>query len=407
MGLTDLQVNKTRPRDKRFELVDGNGLSLRVTPNGLKVWQFRYRFNGVRRRMDLGHYPGIGLAEARSRHGEAMLDLEHGIDPGREAVAEKRKIKTVPDFKAMIAELWEAELKHKKSGIETKRLLEKDIVPHWGLRKVSEIKRRDIVLLLDGIAKRGPIIRNRVHSALTRLFNFAAERGVIEDSPCTRIRKIPEVSKSRVLTDEEIKLLWNALDLENEKIDLFWGSKMCLRLILLTGQRSGEICGMTWDELDFKNDLWTIPAARMKNNLEHKLPLTDSVKKILRQAKILFGDEISWVFPSPNRKGSLVQHSLSRALSRHIPEMGIEEEFTPHDVRRTVRTRFSELGVEEFIGERVLGHKLEGMLSVYNKHDYLPEKRKALEIWESRLRKIVGLETQKAKVIRMEGRRHA
>jgi integrase len=257
----------------------------------------------------------------------------------------------------MIAELWEAELRHKKSGIETLRLLEKDIVPHWGLRKVSEIKRRDIIHL-DGIQKRGPIIRNRVHSALTRLFNFSAERGVIDDSPCTRIRKLPEKSKTRVLTDDEIVRLREALDLQNGTIDLYWASKMCLKLILLTAQRSGEICGMRWEDLDLENDLWTIPASRMKNNLEHKLPLTKSVKEIIEQARTIFGDESPYVFPSPNRKASLVQHSLSRALSRHLPEIGIEEEFTPHDIRRTVRTRFSELGVEEFIGERVLGHKL-------------------------------------------------
>jgi integrase len=409
MGLTDLQVSKTKPRDTRFELVDGNGLSLRITPNGLKVWQFRYRFNGIRRRMDLGHYPAISLAEARTRHGEAMQDLEHSIDPGRQALTEKHKLKAIPNFKDMILELWEAELRHKRSGIETKRLLEKDIVPHWGNRKVSEIKRRDIVLLLDGIAKRGPIIRNRVHSALTRLFNFSAERGVIEDSPCTRIRKLPETSKTRVLMDEEIKALWKALDLRNDKIDLFITSKLCLKLILLTGQRPGEICGMTWNELDLKNDVWTIPAARMKNNLEHKLPLTASVKKIIQQAKRIFGGDTPWVFPSPNKKAPLVQHSLSRAISRHHVEMGIEEEFTPHDIRRTMRTRLAGLNVPEFIAERVLGHKLEGMLAVYNQYDYLPEKRKALEAWEAKLKAILGIrkKAQRAKVISLkEARPH-
>ena len=186
--------------------------------------------------MTLGSYPGITLADARQSHAEAMQDIQRGIDPGLKAKQEKAKIKSSPTFKDLIDEIWEMELKGKKSGPETLRLLQKDVIPAWGKRRVSDIKRRDIVLLLDGIVKRGaPIARNRVHSALTRLFNFGAERGVIEDSPCTRIRKLAEKSKIRVLTDDEIKTLWRALELETD-IPIFWTTKLALKMILLTGQ---------------------------------------------------------------------------------------------------------------------------------------------------------------------------
>ncbi|EKE07862.1 MAG: Phage integrase, partial [uncultured bacterium] len=164
------------------------------------------------------------------------------------------------DFEAMVNEIWEKELQHKKSGSQTKRLLQKDVLPFWGNRKVADIKRRDIVQLLDRIKERAPITANRVHGALTRLFNFAAERGVIEDSPCTRIRKAPEKGRSRVLTDNEIRLLWDALALDNMTMDIYRASKLALKMILLTGQRPGEVCGMTWDELD--GSTWNIPAAR-------------------------------------------------------------------------------------------------------------------------------------------------
>ena len=148
---------------------------------------------------------------------------------------------------------------------------------------------------------------------------------------------------------------------------------------------------MAYDELDLEQNIWTIPADRMKNNQEHKLPLTGTTKGVIDQARGLFGDGKSpFVFPSP-RQGSLKPHSLSKAILRNRQDMGIETPFTPHDIRRTVRTRFAELKVKEFIGERVLGHKLEGMLAVYNQHDYLPEKRQALEAWEKRLRSIVGI----------------
>ena len=406
MGLTDLQVKKLVPRNTRFEVSDGKGLSIRITPRGVKTWVFRYQFNETPRRMTLGGYPGITLADARLRHAEAMQLIQKNIDPGKKAQEEKNRSKASPTFKDFIYELWETELKEKKSGSETLRLLKKDIVPSWGRRKVGEIKRRDIVLLLDGIKRRGaPITRNRVHSALTRLFNFAAERGVIEDSPCTRIRKLTETNKSRVLTDAEIKLLWEALDLENKSIDIFWTTKMVLKMILLTGQRSGEICGMTLKEIDLDKGIWILPAARAKNGEEHKLPLTDSALSIIRQARDLFGYATPYVFQSSCREGHVLAHSCSRAILRHRTEMGIEEPFTPHDLRRTVRTRFAELKVEEFIAERVLGHKLQGVLAIYNQYDYLPEKRKALEAWEKRLKAIVGIETVRSgNVIPFEAR---
>ena len=392
MGLTDLQVKKIVPRNGRFEVSDGKGLSVRITPNGTKTWVFRYQFKERPRRMTLGNYPVVGLADARELHAKAMQDIQRGIDPGQEAKERKKKFKAEPTMKDIIDELWKKELKNKKSGPETMRLLQKDVTPAWGKRRVSDIKRRDIVLLLDRIEERGaPITRNRVHSALTRLFNFGAERGIIDDSPCTRIRKLVEKSKTRVLTDDEIKLLWDALDTE-ASTPIFLTTKLALKIILLTGQRSGEICGMTDDELDLEQNIWTIPANRMKNNQEHKIPLTDTMRRVIDQARGLFGDgESFFVFPSP-RHASIKPHSLSKAILRNRQDMGIQNPFTPHDIRQTVRTRLAELKIKEFIAERVLGHKLEGMLAVYNQHDYLPEKRQALEAWEKRLKTIVGVE---------------
>jgi hypothetical protein len=165
MGLSDLQIKKLAPQDRRFEVSDGKGLSIRVTPNGTKTWIFRYQFHGRPRRMTLGNYPGIGLADARIKHGEALQDLQRSLDPGLKAKQEKRKLKTIPTMKDLIEELWEIELKAKKSGPETYRLLQKDTIPVWGNRKVTEIKRRDIVLLLDGIVKRGSGNRKVVANA--------------------------------------------------------------------------------------------------------------------------------------------------------------------------------------------------------------------------------------------------
>jgi len=390
MALTDLQVRKFKPKNRRFEVLDQAGLYVRIAPSGRKTWIFRYFFDGVPRRMQFGVFPGISLAEAREKHGSAMIEVQKGIDPGAKAKEAKAKRKAAPDFTDLLDELWKMELHHKKSGIQTKKLLEKDILPVWGKRRVADIKRRDIVILLDSIAERAPIVRNRVQGALSRAFNFAAERGIIDDSPCTRIRKVPEKGRNRVLTDEEIKALWNALDLENKDIDIYRVSKLALKMILLTGQRPGEICGMTRDEIDDEN-FWTIPANRMKNNEKNRVPLCPMALEVLEQAKVYSGKGNN-VFPSSYKpKRPMTRNALTRAVARHWSEMGINEKFTPHDLRRTLRTRLAEIGVNEIVAERVLGHKLQGMMAIYNQHPYDQEKRQALSLWERRLREILGI----------------
>lgn len=302
-------------------------------------------------------------------------------------------------FAKLLAEIWERELQHKKSGKDTRRLLEKDCLPTWGNLPVEAIRRRDIVLLLDEIEERAPIVRNRVHGALTRLFNFAAERGIIDDSPCTRIKKLTEKGRKRVLADDEIKTLWAALDPEQvQPMDAYRLTKLALRLILLTGQRPGEVAGMTWDEID--GETWKIPASRMKNGDPHDVPLTGLALEIIEQARQLSGGS-PFIFRSTHRDGPMSAHALSRAIATHWQDIGIKERFTPHDLRRTMRTRLAELGVDDVVAERVLGHKLQGIMAVYNRHDYAAEKRLALEKWENNLRGIVGLPVKQAKIVQM------
>jgi integrase len=406
MALTDLKVKKLVPRDKRYEVLDGKGLSIRVMPTGSKSWVFRYMIDGRARRMTLGTYPALSLSEVREQHAKAMQDIERGIDPSIKKMESKAERKTAPTFTDLIKELWHMELKNQKSGVERKRLLEKDIVPAWGKRKVADIKRRDIVLLLDHVRERAPITANRLHGSLSRLFNFAAERGIIEDSPCTRIKKPPEKGRSRVLTDSEIKLLWKALDINNAGIDIYRISKLALTMVLLTGQRPGEVCGMAWDEID-NEGFWNIPAERMKGGEPNRVPLTDMALEVIDQARLYSGDK-SFVFASSHKSdGPVTTQALAKAVLRHRDEMGFEERFTPHDLRRTLRTRLAELGIDDVVAERVLGHKLQGIMAIYNRHGYDKEKRQALERWEKKLRQIIGIEEPETSKIIKIGGRHA
>jgi integrase len=391
MALTDLMVKRISPKEKRFEVTDRKGLSLRVYPSGKKVWVYRYLFDGIPRRMTIGSYPAMTLAGAREKHSSAVQEVAGGVDPGRKQMEAKAKRKASPTFADIIEEFWDVELQHKKAGRETKRLLTHDAIPAWGNWKVADIKRRDIVLLLDKVRNRAPVTANRVHTALSRLFNFAAERGVIEDSPCTRIRKPQEKGRDRVLSDKEIKLLWTALDLENKKVDIYRQSKLALKMILLTGQRPGEVCGAMWNEISFNEALWKIPAERSKNGEQHQIPLNQLAIEVLKQAEALSGEK-EYVFNSTHKPGfPLKPNTLARALTRHWKEIGLKEKFVPHDLRRTLRTRLAELGVSDIVAERVLGHKLQGLLAVYNHYPYTNEMRDALEKWNCKLQLLTGI----------------
>lgn len=402
MRLTDLQIKNLRPRDKRYEIGDGKGLSIRVKPTGDKSWFFRYMFDRAPRMMTLGEYPGISLAKARKRHGDSMLLVQQGIDPGVKAMEAKAKRKAAPNVQNLLDEFWEIELSKTPSGKERKRLVEKDVLSTWGKRKVSTITRRDAVLVLDKVRKRAPITANRLQGVLVRMFNFASERGIIEHSPLTGMRRLHEKPRSRVLNDDEIIILWSALDLENKNIDIYRVSKLALKLILLTGQRPGEICGMAFAEIDFESSFWNIPAGRMKNSEPQRVPLCPMALEIIEQARTYSPNSGNVFRSSYKPEKPITRQALARAVSRHWSEIGMQGAFTPHDLRRTLRTKLAELGVSDIVAERVLGHKLQGMMAVYNRHGYDTEKRQALALWERRLREILGISEPISNVIPFE-----
>lgn len=408
MGLTDLKIKKLSPGPKRYEVPDGQGLSIRVMPSGVKSWIFRYTFDGVRRRMALGGYPGVTLADARVRHGDAMKKLQRGVDPGAEAKEAKAKRKAAPTFEDLLDEFWEKELKNQLTADERKRLVEKDAMPAWRKRRVASITRRDAVLLVDKVRERAPVTANRLQGVLVRMLNFAAERGIIENSPLAGLRRPKEESRSRVLENEEIKSLWAALDLENKKIDIYVLTKLALKLVLLTGQRPGEVASMRWDQL--AGDWWTIPAVpdSKKHMEENKVPLLPMAKEVIETARIYSGDSPFVFRSSYKEKAPLTPRAMSNAIRRHREEMGIKEHFTPHDLRRTLRTRLAELGIEDVVAEKVLNHKLQGVLRIYNRYEYLDEKRAALAKWERRLKEILRLSIPKnGNVVSLEEVRQA
>lgn len=291
-NLTDRYIRAIKPPTAgRLEIYDQMvlGLTLRVTASGHKTFAVAYRLPGSSRKqkVTLGRYPAIELADARRRARDVLKQLADGHDPSLARKADR----SAPTVSELLEEFQLRELAGKKSGPEMHRLLAKDVLPAWGQRKAKDITRRDVALLLDDVRDRAPVTANRLHGRLTRLFNFACERGVIEVSPCTRMRKTLESPRDRVLSDDEIRAFWGGL----EGTGMLTGTALALRLILATGQRPGEVAGMAWSELD--GDSWTIPASRAKNGRAHRVPLCPMALDLLEQARAEAGDS-AYVFPT-------------------------------------------------------------------------------------------------------------
>jgi len=400
--LTDLKLKRYKPKGKREILWDRGGLGFRIGRRK-KTWVFRYSFNNKRFLMAFGEYPLISLEEARQKAAEYRILIKKGIDPLAEKLTEKRARMAAPTFKEALDEYYHNILEKTPSGKERKRLVTKDCIKNWGHRKIADITRRDIAILLNEVTERAPVTANRLHGVLTGLFNYCAENGIIENSPCAGMsRRTKERPRKRVLSDDEIKAMWQALNLENKTVDIYNATKLALKMILLTGQRPGEVVGMKWEDLDLKARIWNNRVTKTRKDEEeepNRVPLTRLAIEVVEQARAHSGKS-AFVFRSSHRNGPITRAALGRALIRHWEEIeGIEKPFTPHDLRRTLRSRLAELGIDNIIAERILGHKLQGMLAVYNQHPYDQEMRHALEAWEIRLRLIVGLDIPNAKVI--------
>jgi integrase len=414
MKFTNASIKSLKNKSERYEKweTNGRGFGLRVSPTGKKVFLFMYRYFGMSRRMTIGVYPAVTLSEARAEHAKARLKLEKGVDPGRELVEKKKGERDSSTVKGLIDEYIDLYAKPKKrSWEEDSRMLKKDVLPRWGNRKASSIKKRDIVLLLDRIAARGAVVgANRVLRLLRTMFGFAVKRGILENNPCKDVETSNEEKpRERVLSEREINKVWFGLD----KAKMSDATKLAIRLLLLTGQRNGEIAGAEWKEVDLEKKWWTIPGARTKNKKDHRVFLAKMTIDALKKAKKLSGDS-DWVFPSI--KGN---HLTPRAISRAIRNNAVArpkgqpkdkppygdffkvDHFTPHDARRSVATMMAESGVDEFHISKVLNHAVSGITGkVYNRYQYDVEKQRAMEIWERKLRAM--LFNEKSKVVNLK-----
>lgn len=373
---------------------DVKGLVLRVTPNGSKSWAYLYRrqSDGRRRRVTIGEFPHIGLQEARAAASGFRAEVAGGSDPALVKSAAK-KVETVDqmldrfltDYGAP-GPRWRAEMK---------RVFAHDVRPAIGGYKINKVSKADIIAVLNTIRDRGAGVQaNRALQIVRKAFNWAVSEDYLPFSPASGIsERVKEEARSRALSEGEIRSFWRGLD----STKMQPGSKLALRIALVTGQRVGEICGAERSEVDVVRAEWTIPAKRVKNRRQHSVPLSPLALGLFREAMAI-SEQSHLIFSSRSRKGSreqpLASHSLGHAFRKALRELGLlDNPATPHDLRRTVASQMAAMGIGENIVARVLNHASEiGKTitgSVYIRHSFAAEKRHALEAWAAELERIV------------------
>jgi len=395
---TDTMIRKLRPESSEYRRSEGNGFTIRVMPSGFKTWLYLYAFEGKRRCLNLGQYPEVTLEAARDKYVIARKSVKNGIDPiasAEQAAAERRSAPTVielfEDYMRRHAKL----NKRESSWSEDLRLFKANVEPVWGKIKAADIRKRDCVELLDRYTDRPALCQNLL-SLMRKVYNFAVEKDVLVRSPFLGVRSPVKIeSRTRVLTEEEVRELWiNALPDAAMSEDI----KKIIKILLLTGQRVGEVCGMAADEVVGR--WWSIPAERSKSKTMHRVYLTDTVLDILGVPSNGF------YFCSPSNKfdqngnaiythikNNAVALALRRSFKKYERQSANKkikiEQFTPHDLRRTVSTFIAMLGFSDEINDAVLGHKKIGIVKVYNRHKYDSEKAEALKMLESKLLSII------------------
>ena len=379
--LTELTLRQATARGgTRTEIWDERvpGFGVRISPSGIKTFVLMYYVAGKKRRLTLGRYPILSLVDARRKALAALSLVAHGSDPQSERHAARGHYQ----FTAVIEDFVRvhcARHNRESHARETERILRSRFVAEWQGRDIRDIARADVLRVLDNAVEAGtPSAANHALSAIRKLFNWCVERGIIESSPCVHIsRPAPHNSRDRVLSEDEIADVWIAA----RKLSAPFSQ--IVQLLLLTAQRRGEVAGMCWDEIDWRERTWTVPPDRTKNKRVQTLPLSYLTIEVLQSVPKVHD---RFVFPA--RGNDAAAPSGFSKIKRRLDSLSGVSSWTLHDLRRTAATRMASAGVAPHVIERILNHStglLGGVAGIYNRFQYLPEMRHALEQWSDKI----------------------
>jgi integrase len=393
---TDAAIKKLSPDpDRRREIRDAqtDGLVLRITPQGQKSWSVLFRvagageagLRGPLRRVTIGAYPLVSLADARDKAMAVLDAADRGEDPdsSRDIALKTQRVKQEAE-KARDERLVRSVIDHfinvyaKVNTVkwkDTQFLLETYVVPHWGERSIDGITRADAHNLLDQfVADDRASIAREVRKHLTRVFNWAVDRDIIRANPLAGMER-PEIAykpRERTLTMAELAAIWQAAPLMGYPFGPIF------RLLILSGQRKTEISEARWSWVRTDITALEIPSDFYKTKRPQVVPFTAAMQTIIDALPHFTIDDYLFTTSAGHKPVS----GFSKAKQRMDKLSGVTD-WTIHDIRRTVATEMARLGIAQEHIERVLGHVIPGVAGTYNRYSYMDEKRAALEKWSA------------------------
>jgi integrase len=383
--LTDryLKSLKPAPAGKRTVHWDAakQSFGIRITDRGVISFFVMRRMPGKPQpvRILIGRYPDIGLAQARTLATTAIGDLVSGIHP-----REREQRQRAGSFAALTAAfLSRPAAARQRTAAAIRGTVGRHLLPRWGSRDASRITRADVIIMVEDLNRTsGPYTAAKALALASAIFRHAMMRDQIASNPCTLIKITDFVSdmapRQRVLSDDEIRLLWRAT------ADSYPAGALA-RLLLLTAVRRSEAAQMKWGEVNLDDALWIVPAQRTKSGVPHEVPLSGQAVDLLRSLPCFTAGD--FVFSTSGGRRSA--HDFSGYKNVIAARATGLANWRFHDLRRTARTNLASLGVSPFIAELILGHQQKGVHKVYDVHRYQGEKRDALQRWANRLRDIV------------------
>jgi integrase len=386
MPLTDTAARKAAPRDKPYKLADGGGMYLEVMPTGSKYWRLKYRVAGREKRLALGIYPTVSLAQARQRREDARRQLAEGVDPGaarQEAKRAQRKAAVVAgDTFEVVAREWLARQDIAEITVGKNRwIFETFLYPEIGHRPINEITSRELLDALRKIEASGRVeTANRAKIKAGQVFRYAIVEGKAETDPTASLRgalKLPKPKHHAAITDPaKVGELLRAIDGYTGQLTTL----AALRLAPLVFVRPGELRHAEWIEFDLDGAMWRIPGERMKMKAAHLVPLSTQAVDILRELQALTGSG-RYVFPSLRSSSRPMSENTVNAALRRLGYG--KDEMTGHGFRSIAATRLNEMGWNPDAIERQLAHAESNKVREAYTHaaQYLEERRRMMQAW--------------------------
>ena len=376
--LSAIKVRNSKPKEKDYKLSDGRGLYLHVAKSGRKTWRYRYEYIGKETTYVIGEYPTISLEQARTRRTEARELVKSGLSPTAERKDQKRILIEQVELKrqaeqntfAEIAREWIRQQDEKWSYQHSNHVLntlQKDAFPTLGDVDVSKIEPPMILQIIRSVESRGSYeIASKVLQRINAVCRYAVQTGRAKYNPAGEMRgvlKTRKVNHRAAISKEQLPQF--LLDLESG--DIHNTTKLALKFLILTATRSGEVRAATWDEISFDDELWRIPAERMKMNTAHVIPLSQQALEILRTMSEYYGQD-GLIFPGiKDQSKQLSENTMLYALYR----LGYHSRATVHGFRATFSTIANESGFDGDVIEKALAHEERNRVrAAYHRSEY-------------------------------------